>query len=167
MVSRGPNLNGGVIYTQFVCLKDATTCKNNFAGQVVKPLFYCCGIVSLHGAAAWRGGQQRTCEATINTADVLCFPLSFLINGSLTERSISLGVQTPNCIRRTIYDVVALDYEKVTVFIDATVVARPNIHLASIRDMRTIVVERPTLEEWRRCVARGVFHSWHRSGIHA
>uniref|UniRef100_A0A452Y8H9 Isochorismatase-like domain-containing protein n=1 Tax=Aegilops tauschii subsp. strangulata TaxID=200361 RepID=A0A452Y8H9_AEGTS len=39
------------------------------------------------------------------------------------------GVQTPNCIRRTIYDVVALDYEKVTVFIDATVVARPNIHL--------------------------------------
>uniref|UniRef100_A0A452Y8H4 Uncharacterized protein n=1 Tax=Aegilops tauschii subsp. strangulata TaxID=200361 RepID=A0A452Y8H4_AEGTS len=108
MVSRGPNLNGGVIYTQFVCLKDATTCKNNFA-----------------------------------------------------------GVQTPNCIRRTIYDVVALDYEKVTVFIDATVVARPNIHLASIRDMRTIVVERPTLEEWRRCVARGVFHSWHRSGIHA
>ncbi|KAM3408061.1 hypothetical protein ACQJBY_001371 [Aegilops geniculata] len=69
MVGRGPNLNGGVIYTQFVCLKDATTCKNNFAGQVVKPLFYCCGIVSLHGAAAWRGGQRRTCEATINTPD--------------------------------------------------------------------------------------------------
>ena len=44
----------------------------------------------------------------------------------------------------------ALDYEKVMVLIDATTAARPDIHLASIRDMMTIGVETPTLEEWRR-----------------
>uniref|UniRef100_A0A0D3F3K7 Isochorismatase-like domain-containing protein n=1 Tax=Oryza barthii TaxID=65489 RepID=A0A0D3F3K7_9ORYZ len=39
------------------------------------------------------------------------------------------GVQTPNCIRQTVFDAVALDYEKVTVIIDATAAARPEIHL--------------------------------------
>jgi len=39
------------------------------------------------------------------------------------------GVQTPNCIRQTVFDAVALDYEKVTVLIDATAAARPEIHL--------------------------------------
>uniref|UniRef100_A0A452Y8G4 Uncharacterized protein n=1 Tax=Aegilops tauschii subsp. strangulata TaxID=200361 RepID=A0A452Y8G4_AEGTS len=116
------------------------------------------------------GVWRRPQELSPPPEDLLSFAaprdaLNSSVHGE--QRAKPQRVQTPNCIRRTIYDVVALDYEKVTVFIDATVVARPNIHLASIRDMRTIVVERPTLEEWRRCVARGVFHSWHRSGIHA
>uniref|UniRef100_A0A8R7Q3M6 Isochorismatase-like domain-containing protein n=2 Tax=Triticum urartu TaxID=4572 RepID=A0A8R7Q3M6_TRIUA len=63
---------------------------------------------------------------------------------------VIFGVQTPNFIRQTVYDAVALDYEKVTVLTDATAAARPDIHLASIRDMKTIGVETPTLEEWRR-----------------
>ncbi|KAF7053537.1 hypothetical protein CFC21_061433 [Triticum aestivum] len=63
---------------------------------------------------------------------------------------VIVGVQTPNCIRQTVYDAVALDYEKVMVLTDATAAARPDIHLASIRDMKTIGVETPTLEEWRR-----------------
>ncbi|XP_037459562.1 probable inactive nicotinamidase At3g16190 isoform X2 [Triticum dicoccoides] len=63
---------------------------------------------------------------------------------------IKEGVQTPNCIRQTVYDAVELDYEKVIVLIDATAAARPDIHLANIRDMKTIGVETPTLEEWRR-----------------
>ncbi|XP_010234136.1 probable inactive nicotinamidase At3g16190 isoform X2 [Brachypodium distachyon] len=62
---------------------------------------------------------------------------------------IKEGVQTPNCIRQTAYDAVALDYEKVTVIIDATAAARPDIHLSNIRDMKNIGVEAPTLEEWR------------------
>lgn len=40
-----------------------------------------------------------------------------------------LGVQTPNCIRQTVFDAVALDYEKVTVIVDATAAARPDIHI--------------------------------------
>ncbi|GJM90864.1 hypothetical protein PR202_ga07185 [Eleusine coracana subsp. coracana] len=42
---------------------------------------------------------------------------------------VIVGVQTPNCIRQTAFDAVALDYEKVTVIIDATAAARPEIHL--------------------------------------
>ncbi|CAN6251156.1 unnamed protein product, partial [Urochloa humidicola] len=63
---------------------------------------------------------------------------------------VIVGVQTPNCIRQTVFDAVALDYEKVTVLIDATAAARPEIHLSNIRDMKNIGVETPTLEEWRR-----------------
>ncbi|GJN19569.1 hypothetical protein PR202_gb06858 [Eleusine coracana subsp. coracana] len=63
---------------------------------------------------------------------------------------VIVGVQTPNCIRQTAFDAVALDYEKVTVIIDATAAARPEIHLSNIRDMKNIGVETPTLEEWRR-----------------
>lgn len=39
------------------------------------------------------------------------------------------GVQTPNCIRQTVFDAVALDYEKVTVIMDATAAANAEIHL--------------------------------------
>jgi nicotinamidase-related amidase len=40
----------------------------------------------------------------------------------------SPGVQTPNCIRQTVFDAVALDYEHVTVIVDATAAATPEIH---------------------------------------
>ncbi|KAG0532749.1 hypothetical protein BDA96_04G133600 [Sorghum bicolor] len=63
---------------------------------------------------------------------------------------VIVGVQTPNCIRQTVFDAVALDYEKVTVLIDATAAARPEIHLSNIRDMKNIGVDTPTVEEWRR-----------------
>lgn len=39
------------------------------------------------------------------------------------------GLQTPNCVRQTVYDAVALDYEKVTVISDATTTAKPEVHL--------------------------------------
>ncbi|KAG5530754.1 hypothetical protein RHGRI_025654 [Rhododendron griersonianum] len=38
------------------------------------------------------------------------------------------GVQTPNCIRQTVFDAVALDYKYVTVIVDATAAATPEIH---------------------------------------
>ena len=40
-----------------------------------------------------------------------------------------LGVQTPNCIRQTAFDAVSLDYQSVTVIVDATAAATPDIHL--------------------------------------
>jgi len=42
-----------------------------------------------------------------------------------------VGVQTPNCIRQTVYDAVALDYQPVTVIVDATAAATPDIHLGN------------------------------------
>ncbi|WOL08340.1 putative inactive nicotinamidase [Canna indica] len=58
------------------------------------------------------------------------------------------GVQTPNCIRQTVFDAVSLDYHNVTVIVDATAAATPQIHLENIRDMKNIGVAAPTLQEW-------------------
>jgi nicotinamidase-related amidase len=41
---------------------------------------------------------------------------------------VHVGVQTPNCIRQTVFDAVALDYQPVTVIVDATAAASPDIH---------------------------------------
>ncbi|KAJ6415959.1 hypothetical protein OIU84_004701 [Salix udensis] len=43
------------------------------------------------------------------------------------------GVQTPNCIRQTVFDAVALDYQPVTVIVDATAAATPDIHAGSTK----------------------------------
>lgn len=43
--------------------------------------------------------------------------------------ALFVGVQTPNCIRQTVFDAVALDYKPVTVIVDATAAATPDIHL--------------------------------------
>ncbi|KAI9107923.1 hypothetical protein K1719_021259 [Acacia pycnantha] len=58
------------------------------------------------------------------------------------------GVQTPNCIRQTVFDAVALDYQPVTVIVDATAAATPDIHHANLFDMKNIGVATPTLQEW-------------------
>ena len=44
---------------------------------------------------------------------------------------LCLGVQTPNCIRQTVFDAVALDYQSVTVIVDATAAATPDIHFGT------------------------------------
>ncbi|KAK6773449.1 hypothetical protein RDI58_028687 [Solanum bulbocastanum] len=59
-----------------------------------------------------------------------------------------LGVQTPNCIRQTVFDAVSLDYKHVSVITDATAAATPDVHTANIFDMKNIGVVTPTLEEW-------------------
>ncbi|KAK9282559.1 hypothetical protein L1049_005480 [Liquidambar formosana] len=54
---------------------------------------------------------------------------SFLHSAGITSLVI-IGVQTPNCIRQSVFDAVALDYQPVTVIIDATAAATPDIHAA-------------------------------------
>lgn len=41
---------------------------------------------------------------------------------------LSSGVQTLNCIRQTAFDAIALDYQSVTVVVDATAAATPDVH---------------------------------------
>ena len=53
-----------------------------------------------------------------------CYIFTFLDSW----KSWFLGVQTPNCIRQTAYDAVGLDYQPVTVIVDATAAATPEIH---------------------------------------
>jgi len=47
---------------------------------------------------------------------------------SLLSLCVFAGVQTPNCIRQTVFDAVELDYPDVTVIVDATAAATPEIH---------------------------------------
>ncbi|CAL1378192.1 unnamed protein product [Linum trigynum] len=61
---------------------------------------------------------------------------------------VVIGVQTPNCIRQTVFDAVALDYPSVSVILDATAAATPDIHQANVFDMKNIGVATPTLQEW-------------------
>ncbi|KAF0933717.1 hypothetical protein E2562_019195 [Oryza meyeriana var. granulata] len=75
--------------------------------------------------------------------------LDSVLKTSGIKNLVIVGVQIPNCVRQTVYDAVALDYEKVTVITDATAAATPEIHSSNIRDMKNIGVETPTLEEWR------------------
>lgn len=63
----------------------------------------------------------------------LCFRLFYVsIHFSWIKLAVSVilfsGVQTPNCIRQTVFDAVELDYPNVTVITDATAAATPEIH---------------------------------------
>ena len=37
----------------------------------------------------------------------------------------------PNCVRQTVFDALSLDYHSVTVIVDATAAATPDIHLGT------------------------------------
>ncbi|KAK7381664.1 hypothetical protein VNO80_00210 [Phaseolus coccineus] len=74
--------------------------------------------------------------------------LHSVLQGAGIKSLVITGVQTPNCIRQTVYDAVALDYQPVTVIVDATAAATPDIHLANLFDMKNIGVATPTLQEW-------------------
>lgn len=77
---------------------------------------------------------------------------SFLQSSGINNLVIN-GVQTPNCIRQTVFDAVALDYRSVTVIVDATAAATPEIHAANILDMKNVGVATPTLQEWFDSIA--------------
>ncbi|RLM79167.1 putative inactive nicotinamidase [Panicum miliaceum] len=64
-----------------------------------------------------------------------CFAtnLDSLLKTSGIKNLVVVGVQTPNCVRQTVFDAVALDYEKITVIVDATAAANPEIHIANVR----------------------------------
>ncbi|TYI40200.1 hypothetical protein ES332_A02G145900v1 [Gossypium tomentosum] len=72
---------------------------------------------------------------------------SFLQSNGVNNLVV-VGVQTPNCIRQTVFDAVAHNYQPVTVIVDATAAATTDIHDANIYDLRNIGVATPTLEEW-------------------
>ncbi|XP_071715098.1 probable inactive nicotinamidase At3g16190 [Rutidosis leptorrhynchoides] len=74
--------------------------------------------------------------------------LHSVLQGAGIDSLVVVGVQTPNCIRQTVFDAVALDYKSVTVIVDATAAATPDVHAANLYDMKNIGVATITLEEW-------------------
>lgn len=61
---------------------------------------------------------------------------------------ILCGVQTPNCIRATAMDAVAMDFPRVTVLEDATASATQQVQDANIFDMKNIGVEIISTKGW-------------------
>ncbi|XP_020574946.1 probable inactive nicotinamidase At3g16190 [Phalaenopsis equestris] len=74
--------------------------------------------------------------------------LNSLLRSLGIKSLVVVGVQTPNCIRQTVFDAVALNYEPVSVIVDATAAANSEVHTANIQDMQNIGVSTPTLQEW-------------------
>ncbi|XP_077219107.1 putative inactive nicotinamidase At3g16190 [Tasmannia lanceolata] len=74
--------------------------------------------------------------------------LHSLLQSNGIKNVVVVGVQTPNCIRQTVFDAVTLDYQSVTVIIDATAAATPEVHTANINDMKNVGVATLMLQEW-------------------
>ncbi|XP_038898995.1 probable inactive nicotinamidase At3g16190 [Benincasa hispida] len=72
---------------------------------------------------------------------------SLLQGMGITDLVVS-GVQTPNCIRQTVFDAVALDYHSITLLSDATAAATPKIHHGNITDMENVGVVVMRVDEW-------------------
>lgn len=64
------------------------------------------------------------------------------------QRVVISGVQTPNCIRGTAWDAIALDYPQVTVLSDGTASASEEVQAANLHDMRQVQIDTPTVAEW-------------------
>ncbi|KAG0499236.1 hypothetical protein HPP92_003537 [Vanilla planifolia] len=73
--------------------------------------------------------------------------LNSLLQSFGIKSLVVVGVQTPNCIRQTTFDAVASNFHPVTVIVDATAAATPEVHAANILDMQNIGVLTPTLSE--------------------
>jgi len=63
------------------------------------------------------------------------------------DQVVVTGVQTPNCIRGTVWDANSLDYE-VIVLTDGTGASSPEVHEANLNDMKNIGVKLMTVEEF-------------------
>ncbi|KAK6912042.1 Isochorismatase-like [Dillenia turbinata] len=58
--------------------------------------------------------------------------LHFFLQTEGIDSVVIIGVQTPNCVRQTVFDAVELDYKSVTVIVDATAAATPEVHMATV-----------------------------------
>ncbi|KAL2928428.1 hypothetical protein RDABS01_023182 [Bienertia sinuspersici] len=54
--------------------------------------------------------------------------LHSVLRTSGIDSLVIAGIQTPNCIRQTVFDAVALDYPSVSVLVDATAAKTPEVH---------------------------------------
>ncbi|XP_023548755.1 probable inactive nicotinamidase At3g16190 [Cucurbita pepo subsp. pepo] len=74
--------------------------------------------------------------------------LHSLLQGVGITHLVVAGVQTPNCIRQTVFDAVSLDYHSITLLSDATAAATPKIHQDNITDIKNVGVVASKVDEW-------------------
>ncbi|MGI9953085.1 isochorismatase family cysteine hydrolase [Moorellaceae bacterium AZ2] len=75
--------------------------------------------------------------------------LDLLLRRLGVDQVVVTGVQTPNCIRATVWDANSLDYE-VIVLTDGTGAKTPEVHAANLFDMQNIGVKLMTTEEFTK-----------------
>jgi nicotinamidase-related amidase len=68
-------------------------------------------------------------------------------------RLVLAGVQTPNCVRATAFDALALDFAAVCVLSDATASATPFVQQANLYDLRFAGCEVLSTQEWADSLA--------------
>ncbi|HHW41356.1 MAG TPA: cysteine hydrolase [Syntrophomonadaceae bacterium] len=73
--------------------------------------------------------------------------LDLLLRRLGVDQVVVTGVQTPNCIRATVWDANSLDYE-VIVLTDATGAKTKEVHEANLFDMKNIGIQLMTTEEF-------------------
>ena len=73
--------------------------------------------------------------------------LDLLLRRLGVDHVVVTGVQTPNCIRGTVWDANSLDYE-VTVLTDGTGAKTAEVHNANLFDMKNIGIQLMTAEEF-------------------
>lgn len=66
--------------------------------------------------------------------------LDLLLRVLSVKKLVLTGVQTPNCIRATAYDAIALNYEVIIVS-DATQASSQMVHEVNLKDMQNIGIE--------------------------
>ncbi|KAI3438603.1 hypothetical protein D9Q98_001026 [Chlorella vulgaris] len=104
-----------------------------------------------HGAELVEGLAVQPGELVVSKKRFSAFfntNLDALLRRLGVLRVVLCGVQTPNCIRGTVWDAIALDYPQVTVLSDATASATHGVQLANLHDMRQCGVDTPTVAEW-------------------
>jgi nicotinamidase-related amidase len=90
--------------------------------EVISELSPCYGEYTIH---------KNRMSAFMNT------DLDLLLRSLGIDTLIVTGVQTPNCIRTTVFDAFALNYETCLVK-DAVAAQTPEIHESNVRDMAAI-----------------------------
>mgnify|MGYP002478042272 CR=1 FL=1 len=74
-------------------------------------------------------------------------PINLQIKRMGVDQVVVTGVQTPNCIRGTVWDANSLDYE-VIVLVDGTGANTPEVHEANLNDMKNIGAKLMTADEF-------------------
>ena len=88
---------------------------------------------------------KQRCSAFFHTE------LDLILRRLGVKQVILTGVQTPNCIRGTVWDANSLDYE-VIVLTDATNAKTPEVHQANLFDMKNIGIKMMTTAEYVECL---------------
>jgi nicotinamidase-related amidase len=99
-------------------------------------------VTGTHGAAVVDELAPRPGEYVLTKTRMSAFigtELDLMLRTLGVTTLVVCGIQTPNCIRTTVFDGIAYNYPVVLVG-DATGAASGEVHLANVRDMQNIGV---------------------------